>query len=289
MAAPLVGAFARVRIGELSRRTGVSVDVLRVWERRYGVLVPERTPGGQRLYTPADEQRIRHMRALLGDGLSAREAARAVAAAAPAPAPAGAGTFARPLAEALDGLDAAGAHAALDQLFADHGAEAALRDVVLPYLHDVGERWASGEITVAHEHFVSRLLHGRLLGAARGWDSGTGPRALLACPPGEEHDLPLIAFGIALRSQGWRITYLGASTPIPSMVGLIDRVDYRAVVLAATTPARLIDSADQIRDLAGRVPVAVGGAGATERVADAIGARALEGDPVSAAAELARS
>lgn len=272
----------RVRIGELARRTGVSVDVLRVWERRYGVLSPERSGGGQRLYSLEDEDRIRRMLENLRSGLSAGEAARLVVADPPT------GDPAAHLAQALDGLDAVRAHAALDRLFEEAGLEATLSEVVMPYLRDVGERWARGEVSVAHEHFVSRLLHGRLLGAARGWDSGSGPRVLLACPPGEEHDLALVAFGLALRRRDWRITYLGANTPVGSMREVVREIDPRAVVLAASMPVRFADVVGGLRELAGEASLWLAGAGAARRLADDIGARVLEGDPVTAAAELAK-
>jgi MerR family transcriptional regulator, light-induced transcriptional regulator len=66
-----------LRIGELSRRVGVNGHVLRAWERRYLLLQPVRSEGGFRLYTEADERRVRRMRDHLARGLSAAEAARA--------------------------------------------------------------------------------------------------------------------------------------------------------------------------------------------------------------------
>ena len=107
---------------------------------------------------------------------------------------------------ALVALDDAGAQAAFDDLLARYSLDGILRDVVLPYLHELGERWSRGDGDVGQEHFASTLLRGRLLGLARGWDQGLGPRAVLACAPGELHDLSLIVFGLALRRHGWRIT-----------------------------------------------------------------------------------
>src|SRR5215217_832748 len=276
----------RVRIGELSRRTGVSIDLLRVWERRYGVLAPERTPGGQRLYSVADEQRIRAMQGHLARGLSAGEAARLVTQSGGAAV--SAQELALPLADALDELDEAGAHAALDRVFGELGVESALSDVLMPYLRELGDRWACAEVTAAEEHFASRLLHARLLGAARGWDRGSGPRALLACPPGEDHDLALVSFGIALGRLGWRITFLGANTPIGAIAQMVAEMDVALVVLAATTPVRFAAVADQLRDLSGTAQVAIAGAGANARLAADAGARLLDTDPVAAAYEVAR-
>src|SRR5829696_9445111 len=68
---------AVLRIGELSRRLGVSDHVLRAWERRYGLLRPVRTAGGFRLYSEADLERVRRMQAHLAEGLSPAQAAQA--------------------------------------------------------------------------------------------------------------------------------------------------------------------------------------------------------------------
>src|SRR5271167_2606969 len=181
-----------LRIGELSRRLGVSDHVLRAWENRYGLLQPVRSPGGFRLYSEADEWRIRQMQAYLADGLSAAEAARAALsgdastppgrpAGPPLAASAGDGLSAA-LRQALDTFDEPATQAVLDRLLADLSVPAVLRDVVLPYLADLGERWQRGTASVALEHFASNLIRGRLAGLARGWGGGHGPQALLALP-----------------------------------------------------------------------------------------------------------
>ena len=112
----------------------------------------------------------------------------------------------------------------LDRLLADLSVPAVLRDVVLPYLAELGERWQRGTASVAMEHFASNLIRGRLAGLARGWGSGHGPQALLACPPGELHDMALMVFGIVLHRNGWRIGYLGASTPVEELERAVERL-----------------------------------------------------------------
>ena len=97
-----------------------------------------------------------------------------------------------------------------------------LRDVVLPYLTELGERWERGTASVAQEHFATNVIRGRLAGLARGWGNGHGPRAVLACPPGELHDLALMVFGIVLHGSGWRIDYLGMSTPVEELTRTVD-------------------------------------------------------------------
>ena len=153
-----------------------------------------------------------------------------------------------------------------------------------PLLHELGDGWERGEISVAQEHFASNLLRGRLLGLARGWDRGAGPRAVLACPPGERHDLGLVIFGLALRELGWRITFLGADTPPDTLVETVERLEPEALVLAVTDAARLPGVAETASRLRGiGTTVWVGGAGA--RRLD--GARVLEGSPLEAAEQVA--
>jgi MerR family transcriptional regulator, light-induced transcriptional regulator len=280
-----------IRIGELSRRLGVSVDRLRAWERRYQLLQPMRTAGGFRLYSRADELRGRAMQDQLAAGLSAAEAARATLAAdasAPANAAATIAHLQRDLSEALTEFDALRAHALLDRLLAEHGADDAIREVILPLLHDLGERWARAEVDVSQEHFASRLLEARLLTLLRGSDRGTGPIALLACAPGELHTLGLVAFGIALRNRGWRIIYLGADTPIASIRRAANDVTPALVVLSAAMPTHVSHIEAELRDLATTVRLAMAGAGTNRLLADRIEAELLDADPVTAAETVAR-
>jgi methanogenic corrinoid protein MtbC1 len=158
-----------------------------------------------------------------------------------------------------------------------------LRDVVLPYLTELGERWESGTASVAQEHFATNVIRGRLAGLARGWGNGHGPRAVLACPPGELHDLALMVFGIVLNRSGWRIDYLGMNTPVDELTRTVDARHPALVVLAATLPETLGPLAAQLTALARRSPLALAGAGATPQIAAAVGARLLTGDPVTEA------
>jgi MerR family transcriptional regulator, light-induced transcriptional regulator len=285
-----------IRIGELSRRVGVSPDLLRAWERRYGLLRPERSPGRFRLYSDEDVSRIQRMQGNLARGVSAAEAAR-LAIETPADAvpeerasPADGGLVRASLVElrrAFDAFDEAGVHAVLDRLLATLGLDTVLRDVVLPALRELGERWARNEITVAQEHFSSNLVRGRLLALGRGWGQGGGQHALLAGPPGEAHDLGLIVFGLALRSRGWRITFLGADSPLSTVEDTARRISPSVVVLAALTPAHFRVAAPELTRLAERHEVAIGGAGASPELAAELGARFLPDGPISAAETIA--
>jgi DNA-binding transcriptional MerR regulator len=276
-----------LRIGELSRRLGVSDHVLRAWESRYGLLRPVRSAGGFRLYSEADALRVGRMQAHLARGLSAAEAAREVLSedsqAGGEPRLSAPGELSASLQRALDAFDEPAAQAVLDRLVSDLSVTAMLREVVLPYLAELGRRWERGTASIAQEHFASNVIRGRLAGLARGWGNGHGPRAVLACPPGELHDLALMVFGIVLNRTGWRIDYLGASTPVEELTRTVEATHPDLVVLAATRPENLDPLAPQLTGLARLVPLVLAGTGATAELAAAVQARLLSGDPVTAA------
>ena len=276
------GRSGYLRIGELARRTGTSPELLRAWERRYGLLEPSRSSGGFRLYSDEDEARILTVKRLIADGLSAAEAARATLGGAAIPdAELGsiADTLAGELRDALDRFDEVGTNEVLDRLLAALSVETVLKDVLLPYLRILGDRWARGEASVAQEHFASALIRGRLLGLARGWGAARGrlsssrarrggarPRADhlrdRGVAPRVACDLPGAGHALRYDPGGG-----GGRRSAARGVGGVRRTDLDA-------------NADAVRRLAERVPVAVGGAGVTEEVGATFGARILTGDPV---------
>jgi DNA-binding transcriptional MerR regulator len=283
-----MGEGGRLRIGELSRRVGESPDLLRAWETRYGLVAPDRTRGGHRLYSEQDELRVRAMRRHIDAGLSAAEAAR-LAKRDGGERQDGSASLAHleaELSRSLDALDEAAAQAALDDLLAAFGLLPALAEVILPYLRGLGERWVAAQISVADEHFASNIIGGRLRRLAQGWGEGVGPRAVLACPPSEHHELGLLSFGLALRQRGWRITYLGADTPIDDIAAGLTELAPSIVVLAAVDPFRFLDSAHSLAALAARVRVGFGGAGASVALAKQLGAEPLTGDLIDEATAL---
>jgi MerR family transcriptional regulator, light-induced transcriptional regulator len=286
----MANASEVLRIGELSKRAGVSPELLRAWERRYGLLRPARSAGGLRLYSPADVERVALMQQHLAEGMAAAEAAAlAVRDAVDEEA---ARTALRPaairdeLATALDAFDEPRAQAILDRLLALATVETLLAEVVVPYLQELGERWKRGDASVAQEHFASSVLRGRLLGLARGWGLGLGPVAVLACLPGEQHDLGLIAFGLALRSHGWRIVYLGPDSPIDTVAEVSHQLEPSLVVLNAVSRERIRPVLPKLRSLARGHRLAIGGSAAEDETLEKDGILALTGDPTAEAARV---
>ena len=271
-----------VRIGELSRRTGVSPELLRAWELRYGLLEPSRTAGRFRLYSEADVARVRRMRANLADGLSASEAARAALAERPQADSPGLEEAADDLARSLEGYDDVGAQGALDGLLAAFSLDVVVREVLVPYLHDVGERWKHGALSVGQEHFISNVIRGRLLALSRGWDRGLGPRAVLASAEGDQHDLPVLLFGVVLRTHGWRITFLGADTPVASLAETVRGIRPDVVVVAGTVRGVFDPIVEQLREVSKDVPLYLAGAAADDDLAGRAEAVHLDGDLVEA-------
>jgi MerR family transcriptional regulator, light-induced transcriptional regulator len=284
---------AGLRIGQLSRRVGVTPDVLRAWERRYGVLRPQRSRSGQRLYTSADETRVREMLGHIERGYSPAVAARLAASEWPAPATTAGVPGAAPTADlsalaaelraALLGLDEARAEDVIDRRLASYALDTVLRDAILPFLHDVGDLWSRGAVTVGQEHFATAVIAGRLHALARGWDAGVGPRAVVACPTQERHDLGLLCFALAMRNRGWRVWYLGADTPSLAIDGVATQLEADVVVVAAVRAEPLVAVAAELAAIAGQRRMYLGGRGASPALAARIGAEGLPEDPIAAA------
>jgi MerR family transcriptional regulator, light-induced transcriptional regulator len=292
-----VSASPPIRIGELARRAGIPAATLRAWERRYGIVAPARSEGGYRLYGAEDEQRLRSMVGLIERGAAPAEAAQRVLAgeavesdderpATDADARVEPAELQQGLLAAIEGYDEARAQAVLDRAISAYSLEALIAEVVMPVLREVGERWAAQELSVGHEHFASNVIRGRLIGLARGWGEGAAPLALLACPPGEQHDIGLLSFGLLLRARGWRVAFLGADTPPHGLATAAAVMRPRVIVLALSgeegKPAELQLGPLERAGLNG-ARLYLGGAGAREEAAARLGAEPLTVDVVAAA------
>ena len=286
--APVSSDTGALRIGEFARRVGVSPELLRAWERRYGLLQPIRSGGGFRLYTSDDAVRVEQMKRALDEGLSAAEAARR------ALAPAGPSDSAleharERLIAAAHGYDEAAVHSVLDQALAGFALETVLRELILPVLREIGYAWERGDLEIGAEHFVTTLIRERLLALSRFWGRGGGQRAILACAPGERHDIGLIAFGLVLRSHGWRILFLGADTPIQTLAKAVAAMSPQLVVVASMDSALLEPLGGELRRLARSSRLMLSGAGASEELCARLRLDRLDGDLVAAAETVARA
>jgi MerR family transcriptional regulator, light-induced transcriptional regulator len=259
---------ALLNIAALSRRTGVAPDTLRKWELRYGVLRPVRTAGGQRRYSEADVQRVEWLRDRIRDGWRIGEAARVIDGTPSA-------TLDEPdalremLVVAVRENDPHGVSAALDQAFAVLSLEQALTEVVTPALRWTGGAWERGELSVSQEHAITAKVRahlGRLISEERGGVRGS---AVLACAPGEQHDIGLLMLAVMLRGDGWRVEFLGADTPVADAVAFAGRIGAAMLCLSAsrTESVELLRASLRGVEPPGAMVIAVGGAAVTPEIA----------------------
>lgn len=226
-----------------ARLTGLSPDVIRIWERRYGAVQPVRhRRGGARLYSRADVARLKHLKHLVDHGrrigdvadLDDRTLAALVGTADVAPLAAAAERGARSgLIEAVERFDAEALVVQLGEALAGLGAARFVRQIAAPLLVEVGERWADGRGSVADEHLVSGALR-NLLGSlvfARGGRHDR--RMVLATPQGERHDIGLVMVAILALDAGLSVYFLGADLPADQIAAATRRAG--AVVLGLGT------------------------------------------------------
>jgi DNA-binding transcriptional MerR regulator/methylmalonyl-CoA mutase cobalamin-binding subunit len=257
----------RYSLGAVARLLGVTPHLLRAWERRYGAVQPARTPGGTRRYTESDVRRLRLLRAGVSRGhpigelgaLPLTELERRFGALAPAQA-----TPSDALWEAIARVDGAEIERLLGLQLGALGPRAFADEVVLPLLRTLGERWESGEVCVASEHAVSAALRNLLGAALRQRRTGEGPRIVFATPPGERHELGLLAAAVCAQERGARVVYLGPDLPAAELERAAREQQADAVVLALATPdtsaaQREVEEARRL--LPDPVPLWIGGAG----------------------------
>ena len=285
-------------IKQASARTGVSVPLLRAWERRYGIVAPARTAARYRLYDDAALARIHTMHRLVETGWSPSAAAAAILdetvptlALGTAAEDGGDGTnrgrASRRDAEALatgDGvtrveavtdevlraaiaLDSVAIERALDRTFALGSFEHVVDTYLMPTLDDLGEAWSSGRLSVASEHFASHAVLRRLAAAfqAGGRPARANGAVLVGMPPGGRHELGALAFAVAAKRAGLPVVYLGPDLPAEDWVAADQRVAARAAVIGSVLADDARAAAKVGRALRARnpgLPVAFGGASA---------------------------
>ena len=262
-----------LNIAALAQRTGVAPDTLRKWEQRYSILQPTRTAGGQRRYSERDVARVEWLRARLDEGYRIGEAASLLGTVGVEPARSPRDHL-KGILRALDDADPAEIGIRLDQAFALLGVDDTLSSVLQPLLEEVGNRWVRGELTVAEEHLVSEAVRSRLGHLLA--DSGGGVRGIviLACAPGEHHELGLMMAALALRRDGWKIVYLGADTPVRDAFTLAEKLSANVIGLSVAMKAHVpalekeVGKAKQPTGL----QLVVGGAGANRGLARRLGA-----------------
>jgi len=254
-----------------ARLTGLSPELLRAWERRYGVVEPRRTPGGTRRYSAADLERLRLVKAAVDAGNRISRVARLELEELKA---VSAGAEARPtgrldeILAALDHFDSAEVQRLLSMQLSALGAARFAREIALPLVREIGDRWADGEMGIASEHLATGVLRS-LLGSALAPTATAllGPRVVFATPTGERHELGLLMAALTALGAGANPVYLGAELPVEDLLSAVEGAGAAALALSLVTiPIPQAERAvNALRGgLADAVHLWLGGAGAKD-------------------------
>lgn len=239
-------------------RTGIRPVTLRAWERRYAILTPHRSDNRYRLYSERDVALLRWIKSRVDEGISISNAANELnsllrnglwpealptAPNAASVRDASPKSYATQLYQALIEHDEGRAGEIFHEIQTTFNLVTILTQVITPALVEIGLAWYHGKIRVTTEHFASAFLRGRLLSLLQAYSSRrNAPRILIGCAPDEQHELGSLMFAILLRSEGYRVEYLGPDIPL---LDLLDYTSYERpdmIILTAT----MIESAQEI-------------------------------------------
>lgn len=270
-------------IAVVAERTGLSQDLLRVWERRYRAVAPTRGPGGQRLYSDADIERLALLHAATRGGRSiSRVAGLADEALAElvdedsaardrrAAAPTAPGEKRDLVGEALflaRALDSAALDDTLRRAAAVMGVSTFIESVAAPLLRRVGNEWHAGRLSMAHEHMVSSLLHDLVAERMRAFGKREGaPLLVVGTLAGERHAIGAVLAGAAAAVEGWNVLQLGADLPAAAIADAARSAGARVVAVSIVYVEDREALLDEVRTLRATLPATValvaGGAGA---------------------------
>lgn len=270
----------KYRIGSVSRLTGLSADVVRVWERRYGAISPLRSDGGSRLYSDADIARLRRLRQAVEMGHAIGQVARLpeselvnlsstheiISANGQPEADPYALTRIRFI-EAINRFDVVTADEEIRRAATLYPPRVIVRKIVSPILSEIGERWADREVGIAQEHVATNLLRNLLSSLFRLYPPDEQSEAIVfATTTGERHEFGILISALIAATRGWRVIYLGTDLPATEIVRAARQVRARILALSLVNPLNPHTS-DELGIIEATVPavteVWVGGAEAT--------------------------
>ncbi len=248
-----VSEVKRHPIQVVARRTGLTADVLRVWEKRYGVVEPNRSPGGHRLYSDADVERLLLLHRVTSAGrrisrmagldtaqlraLDEEDAEAALAVRETEAPPVAAEPYLSACLSAVERMDARDLETSLMRATVALPATALIEDVIGPLLERIGEGWRHGRITPGHEHLASavirRVLESIMNACAPGREA---PAIVVATPAGQSHEFGALLVGAAAAALGWRVTYLGTSLPASDIAAVAGQAGAAVIALSIVFP-----------------------------------------------------
>jgi len=268
---PPAGQFT---IKAVSQATGLTVETLRAWERRYEVVRPSRDSSGRRTYSAADVARLRLLRTATELGhtisrlasLSENELAKLVADSGgqARPGPTRGQSYVDRAIDATEHSDPSGVEEVLTSVVALLPPNEVVNTVLVPLVREVGERWHRGEVSIAQEHMVTDIVRRLIISVSRGYlRSDNGPCLVLSTLSGERHELGILMCSWLAATRRFRTHYLGVDVPPEELARFALEVDARAVLVSLVMPENEVPALDQLKALAehlsGRCEVWVGG------------------------------
>lgn len=227
-------------IRTISELTGVPTTTLRAWERRYGLLKPERTAKGHRLYGSQDIELVKEIVKLLKNNHTISEAIRMInnpelGVMAGNPADGHWAGYQQRMLKSIESFNEQNLDKVYNDALSIYPIDMVTEHVIIPVLTTLGEQWQNREAGIAEEHFFSAFLRNKL-GARLHHESqrSRGSRILVSCLPGEYHELGILLFCIAAIGHGYQILYLGTDMPPAQLPLVVQRTDVAAVLLSGT-------------------------------------------------------
>jgi DNA-binding transcriptional MerR regulator/methylmalonyl-CoA mutase cobalamin-binding subunit len=239
----------KYRIGAVSRLTGLSADVVRVWERRYQAIKPQRSEGGSRLYSDADVARLRRLRQAVELGHAIGQVARLPEAELENLSARHRATFstnqdsADPYSamrerflEAVSRMDVVAADEEIHRAATLYPPRVIVKNMVAPLLIEIGERWAHRDFGIAHEHVATNLIRNLLSALFRLYPPDEATETIvLATPAGERHEFGILLGALLAATRGWRVVYLGVDLPAAEIARTAKIVKARVLALSIIT------------------------------------------------------
>jgi MerR family transcriptional regulator, light-induced transcriptional regulator len=238
----------KYRIGTVSRLTGLSADVVRVWERRYNAISPQRSEGGSRLYSDNDIERLRQLRQAVEFGhaigqatklsndelsklVSPRHQAHAVELNSPH-------DYLRDnFLKAIEAMDVTTADLEISRAATLYPPRVLVKNIIAPLLTEIGERWAHQELGIAQQHVATHLIRNLLSSLIRLYPpDATAESIVMATPQGERHEFGLLLAALFAATRGWRVIYLGADLPAAEVAQTVKLTRARVLALSLVNP-----------------------------------------------------
>lgn len=259
----VVSITPKYLIGAVTKLTGLSIDVVRVWERRYGAVRPARSDGGTRLYSDADVLRLNRLRQAVDKGFGIGQAARFSEAELDEVIGNTQESFVKtdPFAEsrrrfidAVQVMDVVAAEQEISRAATLYSTIELVKDILAPILRETGERSGRGEFSAAHEHLASGLLRNLVSSLLRLYPASSSGRVIVLATPAQERDeFVLLLTSLLAAMHGWKVVYLGADLPAPEIVRAVRLTGARVLVLSVNAGSSR--TGDDFRAISNLLPI----------------------------------